>query len=112
MTSHLKGCLPIYAKLGRAWCFKTGVTAALSLHPSFLLHFCLWTVVKMSVKNETNAPDEKIATDVPARGPGSFSDHVRGRQFSVDPEDHALVIADQNLLHRDLKGRHMQMIAM
>ncbi|KIW62139.1 hypothetical protein PV05_02183 [Exophiala xenobiotica] len=65
----------------------------------------------MSVKNETNAPDEKIATDVPARGPGSFSDHVRGRQFSVDPEDHALVIADQNLLHRDLKGRHMQMIA-
>ncbi|KAK5400825.1 hypothetical protein LTR06_011209 [Exophiala xenobiotica] len=65
----------------------------------------------MSVKNETNAPDERFATDVPARGPGSFSDHVRGRQFSVDPEDHALVIADQNLLHRDLKGRHMQMIA-
>lgn len=66
----------------------------------------------MSLKNETNALREKPANDVPAYEPATLGAHARGRQFSVDPEDHAMVTADQNLLHRDLKGRHMQMIAM
>jgi amino acid transporter len=65
----------------------------------------------MSLKNEANAPGEKPADDVPAYKPGSLSDHARGRQFSIDPEDRAIVAADQNMLHRNLKGRHMQMIA-
>lgn len=43
---------------------------------------------------------------------GSFSQHTRGRQLSVDPADRAMVAGDQHELHRRLKGRHMQMIAM
>ncbi|EME44722.1 hypothetical protein DOTSEDRAFT_72248 [Dothistroma septosporum NZE10] len=43
--------------------------------------------------------------------PAPLAEHVRGRQFSVDPEDAAIVVQDQNALHRSLKGRHMQMIA-
>jgi amino acid transporter len=48
----------------------------------------------------------------PAAERASFSDHTKGRQFSLTPEDVAIVEADQNQLHRNLKGRHMQMIAM
>ena len=66
----------------------------------------------MSFNNESNALGEKHVDDVPPHKPGSFGDHARGRQFSLDPEDQGLVATDQNLLHRDLKGRHMQMIAM
>ena len=44
--------------------------------------------------------------------PASLGDHLRGRQFSVDANDAAIVTADQNKLHRNLHGRHMQMIAM
>lgn len=51
--------------------------------------------------------DPKLATE-----PGSFADHARGRQFSVEEGDRAMLAADQNMLHRKLKGRHMQMIAM
>ncbi|EXJ61932.1 hypothetical protein A1O7_02363 [Cladophialophora yegresii CBS 114405] len=65
----------------------------------------------MDLKNDTNALGEKHGNDVPGYRRGSLTDHARGRQFSVDPEDRALVVADQNALHRDLKGRHMQMIA-
>jgi amino acid transporter len=79
----------------------------------------------MSLNHETKGVGESPASDVPAYKPGqlggndvppykpgSLSEHARGRQFSVDPEDLAMVTADQNMLHRDLKGRHMQMIAM
>ena len=67
----------------------------------------------MSFNNQTELPGEKVGTDVPPKGrTGSLTDHARGRQFSLDPEDQAMVAGDQNLLHRDLKGRHMQMIAM
>jgi amino acid transporter len=78
----------------------------------------------MSLNHETKGVGESPASDVPAYKPGqlggndvppykpgSLSEHARGRQFSVDPEDLAMVTADQNMLHRDLKGRHMQMIA-
>ncbi|RMZ80426.1 hypothetical protein DV737_g2981, partial [Chaetothyriales sp. CBS 132003] len=58
----------------------------------------------MSLKNETNELGEK-------QDAGTLGDHARGRQFSVDPEDQAMVATDQNLLRRDLQGRHMQMIA-
>lgn len=44
--------------------------------------------------------------------PASLGEHLRGRQFSVDDGDIGLVEADQGKLHRNLKGRHMQMIAM
>lgn len=66
----------------------------------------------MSLRNETNAIAEKHTKGVPVYEPGTLGDHARGRQFSLDPEDHAMVEADQNKLHRSLKGRHMQMIAM
>jgi amino acid permease len=46
----------------------------------------------MNAKNETNAlGDDK---------------HVH------DPEDRETVVTGQNILHRELRGRHMQMIAM
>jgi amino acid transporter len=70
----------------------------------------------MNHKNDIEAPHlrgEKLVLpeDVPQVKRGSLSDHARGRQFSVDPEDRAMLVADQNMLHRNLKGRHMQMIA-
>jgi amino acid transporter len=42
----------------------------------------------------------------------SLAEHAKGRQLSIDDEDVAIVASDQNQLRRDLKGRHMQMIAM
>jgi amino acid transporter len=65
----------------------------------------------MSLKHETNALGEKHG-EVPVYEPATLGEHARGRQFSIDPEDRAMVETDQNVLHRDLKGRHMQMIAM
>lgn len=67
----------------------------------------------MSLRRESlhiQDPEKKRVSDTPA--PASFGDHVRGRQFSIENQDVAIVEADQNALHRDLKGRHMQMIAM
>ncbi|KIX92946.1 uncharacterized protein Z520_11422 [Fonsecaea multimorphosa CBS 102226] len=43
--------------------------------------------------------------------PASLADHLRGRQFSLDATDVAIVETDQGKLHRNLQGRHMQMIA-
>lgn len=41
----------------------------------------------------------------------TLADHLRGRQFSLSGENEPIVEADSQKLHRDLKGRHMQMIA-
>ena len=52
----------------------------------------------MDAKNETGALGEKRVND--------------GSSYA-DPEAHETVaIGQSNILHRDLKGRHMQMIAM
>ncbi len=44
--------------------------------------------------------------------PGYDKENAPGAQFQTDPEGRGLVVSDQNALHKDLKGRHMQMIAM
>lgn len=51
----------------------------------------------MDAKNESNAFGEKHVNDIPAYG---------------DLEESGVVATSQNILHRELKGRHMQMIAM
>ena len=51
----------------------------------------------MNAKNETGALDEK---------------RVNNGSPYFDPEDRESVATGDNVLHRDLKGRHMQMIAM
>ena len=100
--------LVIHAKLGA---FKLGFPR-FSSSTFFPPHSPLSSVVKMNLKNETNALGEKHASDVPAYEPAKLGEHERGGPFSIDPEDHTIVATNQNLLHRDLKGRHMQMIAM
>ena len=57
----------------------------------------------MNYNNENDAHGEKYVND--------GSPHKSG-SFSPDPEDQGQVVTGQNHLHRDLKGRHMQMIAM
>ncbi|KAJ4323856.1 hypothetical protein N0V94_001640 [Neodidymelliopsis sp. IMI 364377] len=64
----------------------------------------------MSLAHET-AGMEKNHHDGPPPAHYSLADHAKGRQLSTDGEDVAIVISDQNELRRDLKGRHMQMIA-
>ncbi|EMF11560.1 AA_permease-domain-containing protein [Sphaerulina musiva SO2202] len=65
----------------------------------------------MSLQRESLDIGEKQQfSSNPAR-PASLADHVRGRQFSLDAENQQIIHADQNALHRSLKGRHMQMIA-
>ena len=51
----------------------------------------------MNAENETGALGEK---------------HVNDGSLHVDPEDRETIATGQNVLHRDLQGRHMQMIAM
>lgn len=68
----------------------------------------------MSLARES-AEMEKIHHNGPpdyAEPRHSFADHAKGRQMSVQPEDVEMVHADQNQLKRQLKGRHMQMIAL
>lgn len=68
----------------------------------------------MSLRREslTIAEKQAKAEDFPSGKRASLSEHARGRQFSLDADDVAIVQGDQQALHRNLKGRHMQMIAM
>lgn len=43
---------------------------------------------------------------------GTLGDHAHGNQIGHDAEAHDVMVGGQNELHRELKGRHMQMIAM
>jgi hypothetical protein len=54
----------------------------------------------MAAKDQAYA--EKT-TDNHGHDPSSFMAHARGRQFSVDPEDQAIIAADQNQLHKNVR---------
>ena len=67
----------------------------------------------MSARKESLSladPEKQVKSD--PVDPASLDDHLRGRQFSLDNHDVVTVETDQRKLHRNLKGRHMQMIAM
>lgn len=67
----------------------------------------------MNHHNDSNGFGEKQANDVPAYQSGAHEKHdTPGGQFNTDPEGRGIVVSGQNALHKDLKGRHMQMIAM
>jgi amino acid permease len=80
------GVAAIYPKISRPACF-------------FILSSAI-----MSLKPENGDLAEKHANAVPGYEP------TRDGHFSSDPEN--MVVANENMLHQDLKGRHMQMIAM
>ena len=85
------GVVAIYPKLSRPACF-------------FILSFVL-SFATMSLKLENDAAAEKHGNAAPGYEPKGDGN------FSSDPEN--LVVANsENMLHQDLKGRHMQMIAM
>lgn len=65
-----------------------------------------------NVSDAVNTPDLEKHDDAGAFEPGTLGDHARGRQFSLEVRDVAMVETDQHVLHKALKGRHMQMIAM
>jgi amino acid permease len=53
---------------------------------------------------------EKHDNAVPAYESATLGDDKGHNPYNGDPEN--MVEVKQNLLHKDLKGRHMQMIAM
>lgn len=55
---------------------------------------------------------EKNHHDDSPPGPYSLGDSAKARPLSANDEDVGIVMSNQNELRRDLKGRHMQMIAM
>ena len=59
----------------------------------------------MSLKNDKGDVAEKQADAAPPVYEPTSEGH-----FGSDPENN--VVPKENLLHQDLKGRHMQMIAM
>jgi amino acid permease len=63
--------------------------------PKFYSSLCV--ARKMEAKNGHSVPSEKHLGDGSPYG---------------SPEDHDSLATGQNVLHRSLKGRHMQMIAM
>ncbi len=66
----------------------------------------------MAAQRDSLSDPEKQGHNKQTLEPAGLAEHLHGRQFSIDGHDVAIVEADQNKLHRNLKGRHMQMIAM
>jgi hypothetical protein len=64
----------------------------------------------MSTNVEHGDLSEKHATTAPAYDAPAVGVHKGEGHFDSDPEN--LVEGGDNVLHKDLKGRHMQMIAM
>jgi amino acid transporter len=64
----------------------------------------------MSLKSENGDLAEKHVNAAPTYEPATLGEHKRDGHFSSDPEN--MVEVSENRLHQDLKGRHMQMIAM
>lgn len=58
----------------------------------------------MSLKHENGDLSEKHAGGAPGY------DQTHDGHFGSDPEN--MVVVSENVLHKDLQGRHMQMIAM
>ena len=69
-------------------------------------------LAKMSARRESLTLQDPEKQRPDPVDPAPLGDHIRGRQFSLEANDVAIVEADQGKLHRNLKGRHMQMIAM
>jgi amino acid transporter len=65
----------------------------------------------MSLAHETAAMEKKHYDDPPPVHYG-LGDPAKERPLSAHEEDGSIVVSGQNELKRDLKGRHMQMIAM
>jgi amino acid transporter len=85
---------------------------AVPLSPANNNHTTHSTPLNMALESVDLTGEKGGDSPAPPYTRASLSDHVRGRQFSIDAQDTAIVTADQNQLHRSLKGRHMQMIAM
>lgn len=81
-----------------------------NLFLSRLFHFHLLTIT--SLAHDPAAMEKEQIRDSPPPVHHGLADHAKGRQFSIDGDDVGMVHADQNELKKDLKGRHMQMIAM
>jgi yeast amino acid transporter len=64
----------------------------------------------MSLQPENGLLAEKHANAAPTYEPPTLGEHKGDGLFGIDPEN--MVEVSENRLHKDLKGRHMQMIAM
>jgi len=85
---------------------KPGATPGGRMRVSQVNILTIFCVAKMNHSEKAGAFNEK-------HEPASLGAHFHGHQLDGDHgEDHDIIVGDQNVLHRDLKGRHMQMIAM
>ncbi len=65
----------------------------------------------MDPKFENDGFAEKHANGTPVNEPATLGGHKRD-SYSAGADPEIMVATSKNALHQDLKGRHMQMIAM